>query len=901
MSTSENTPPMTDRDDSLPPELFDPGAFAAAIGRGDTLKIGKQALKAAADYLHAEFRSGTRVARLLHLRAQFMDALLGALWDSRDWSGVEPALVAVGGYGRGELHPHSDIDILVLLGEDSERCHEQLEQFLTQLWDLGLNVGHSVRTVSECCSKARRDITILTNLMETRVIRGPEALMEDVRERTSPAHMWPSADFFRAKLQEQRARHAKFADTEYNLEPNVKSSPGGLRDLQIIAWIAERHFGVDSLESMDTGEFLTPDERRMLLHGRDFMWQVRYALHLNAGREEDRLLFDHQRELAAMWGFQDGEKLAVEQFMQTYYRWALALGELNELLIQNFDQAILRADTVDDVRILNERFQVRNGYIEALRDDLFSTEPGALLEIFVLAGRESGIIGVGTPTIRLIREHRHLINSTFRADPRNRASFLEILRSPYNMTRLLRSMTRYGVLGNYLPEFGRIVGQMQHDLFHTYTVDAHTLEVIQYMRRFQKPEFDERFPVSSRVARRLPKIELLYIAGLYHDIGKGRGGDHSELGAVDAERFCQEHGLDEHDTGLVVWLVQNHLTMSAVSQRKDISDPDVIQQFAHHVGDLDRLDYLFTLTVADINGTNPTLWNAWRGSLLRQLYTGTRRALRRGLENPVDKQVWIEQTRKTATDLLEYRGFTVEELEDLWREQGEDYFLREKPEDIAWHTEAIAGHYERDQPLVLIRNSSDSSVANTTQIFIHARSHAQLFSRVCAELEQLELSVHDARIYNARDGMSLDTFYVLNSDGSSIAEESARLRHIKDHLSRALASNLDRAPNVQRLTPRQIKSFLVPTETSMSIDEIMNVSVLEVSSRDRPGLLARIGRIFVDYNVDLQAAKIQTLGERVEDVFFITDAQQQPLTDPVLCETIQRAIREQLDDQAGDT
>ena len=901
MKTSEPADATYVKSPDLPKELFDRAAFASAIASGDTLLAGKQALKTAADYLDSQFNAGTRVAELLHLRSWFMDVLLGTLWDSRDWSGVEPALVAVGGYGRGELHPHSDIDILVLLGEDSEPCHAQLEGFVTQLWDLGLNIGHSVRTVSECCNKARKDITILTNLMETRVIRGPQALMDAVRARTGPDQMWPSADFFRVKLEEQRARHAKFADTEYNLEPNVKSSPGGLRDLQIIAWIAERHFGVDSLENMDTGEFLTPDERRMLLHGRDFMWQVRYALHMVAGREEDRLLFDHQRALAELWGFKDGKKLAVEQFMQTYYRWALALGELNELLVQNFDHAILRADQLDEVRILNERFQVRNGYIESLRGDLFSSQPNALLEVFVLAGREPGIIGVGTATIRLIREHRHLVNSAFREDPENRASFLDILRSPHNMTRLLRGMTRYGILGNYLPEFGRIVGQMQHDLFHTYTVDAHTLEVIQYMRRFQKPEFDERFPVSSRVARRLPKIELLYIAGLYHDIGKGRGGDHSELGAVDAARFCAEHGLSEEDADLVVWLVRNHLTMSAVSQRKDISDPEIIQQFAHHVGDLNRLDYLFTLTVADINATNPTLWNAWRGSLLRQLYTGTRRALRRGLENPVDKQVWIDQTRKAAADLLEYRGFTTEELDDLWREQGEDYFLREKPEDIAWHTEAIAGHYERDQPLVLIRNSSDSSVANATQIFIHARSHAQLFSRVCAELEQLELSVHDARIYNARDGMSLDTFFVLNSDGSPIADESARLRHIRDQLTRSLAvADFDHAPNIQRLTPRQIKSFPVPTETSMFLDEIKQVTVLEVSSRDRPGLLARIGRIFVEHDVELQAAKIQTLGERVEDVFFITDAEQRPLNDDALCKAIQAAIKVQLDDQLED-
>ncbi len=886
---------MPSNHQSLPAELFHPATFTTALAGGNAIATAKQAMRTAADYLHTEFRNGTRVATLLHLRAEFMDAMLGALWDSQDWVGASPALVAVGGYGRGELHPHSDVDILLLLEEDSEHCHAQLERFLTLLWDVGLNIGHSVRTVSECCQKARKDITVLTNLMESRVIRGPEALMAQVREKTGPDRMWPSPDFFRAKLQEQQARHAKFADTEYNLEPNVKSSPGGLRDLQIIAWIAERHFGADSLESMDTGEFLTVDEREVLLRGRDFMWQVRYALHMIAGREEDRLLFDHQRELAAMWGFQDGKKLAVEQFMQTYYRWALALGELNELLIQNFDQVILRAHMVDEVRVLNERFQIRNGYIEALRDDLFSSDPGALLEVFVLAGRHSEIIGVGTPTIRLIRDHRHLVDNEFRADPRNRENFLEILRSPYRMTRLLRSMTRYGILGNYLPEFGRIVGQMQHDLFHTYTVDAHTLEVIHYMRRFQKPEFDERFPVSSRVARRLPKTELLYIAGLFHDIGKGRGGDHSELGAVDAERFCQDHGLSQRDTNLVVWLVRNHLTMSAVSQRKDISDPEVIQQFAHHVGDQNRLDYLFTLTVADINGTNPTLWNAWRGSLLRQLYTGTRRALRRGLENPVDKQVWIDDTRKAAIDILEYRGFTVDELDELWREQGEDYFLRERSEDIAWHTEAIAGHYDRDQPLVLIRNSSDSSVANTTQIFIHARSHAQLFSRVCAELEQLDLSVHDARIYNARDGMSLDTFFVLNSDGSSIAAESTRFRHIRDHLGRALANNMDRADPVQRLTPRQMKSFPVPTETSITVDTIKHVSVLEVSSPDRPGLLARIGQILVDFGIELQAAKIQTLGERVEDVFFITDSHQDPITDPELIESIQREIRRQLD------
>ncbi|MBA6412755.1 [protein-PII] uridylyltransferase [Parahaliea sp. F7430] len=890
---------MNPADHTLPQAVFDPAVFTKALASGSPAKHAKAALNRAAAYFEEQFYAGVEAGPLIRLRAAFMDSMLGILWDSQQWPSTDIALVAVGGYGRGELHPHSDIDILIITGHeaDDENSHRHIEIFLTLLWDTGLTIGHSVRTVNECRRRAARDIIILTNLMEARVIRGDAALMQAVHEATAPEQMWPSGEFFRAKLAEQQARHNKYADTEYNLEPNVKSSPGGLRDLQIIGWIAMRHFGVKTLDDLPSNDFLTPDERRILDSGREFMWRVRYALHIITGREENRLLFDHQRELAKMWGFEDGDKLAVEQFMQLYYRSAISLGQLNEVLVQNFDQAILHATGKDELRQINDRFVSRNGYLEVQDEMLFQHYPSALLEVFLLCASDQDIIGVGAPTIRLLRDNRHLIDDHFRADPRNHKLFLDILKAPYKVTRQLRRMTRYGILGNYLPEFGRIVGQMQHDLFHSYTVDAHTLQVIQNMRRFLRPEFEERFPISSRVTRRLPQIELLYIAGLYHDIGKGRGGDHSELGAVDAERFCQQHGLLQRDTELVVWLVRNHLTMSAVSQRKDISDPEVIQQFAQHVGDEDRLDYLLALTVADINGTNPTLWNAWRASLLRQLYTETKRALRRGLENPIDKQAWINNTRQNAIDLLECRGFTVQELEELWRERGEDYFLREQPEDIVWHTEAIAGHYDKTQPLVLVRNSSDSSVANATQIFIHARSHAHLFSRVCAELEQLDLSVHDARIYSASDNMTLDTFFVLDSNGNSIAEDGARLRQIKTHLTEALGQNIDQPVFMQRLTPRQMKSFPTPTETRMSIDEIKQVSVLEVASPDRPGLLARIGQVFVEQEVLLQAAKIQTLGERVEDVFFITDLKAQPITDPAHCDAIQQAICDRLDKQ----
>lgn len=890
---------MSNRTIYLPPELFDAAVFVAQLSGDNTIACCKNAISAANDYLHKRFHNGQETGDLLRLRAAFIDGLLGALWDQRDWGDATLALVAVGGYGRGELHPHSDIDILLLLGEGCEHCEEELKDLLTLLWDIGLDLGHSVRTVAECVEKAQADITILTNLMEARVLRGPQSLMKEVRKLTSPAQMWASPEFFRAKLEEQRARHLKFADTEYNLEPNVKGSPGGLRDLQIIGWIAERHFGVESLEKLEAEEFLNAEEMDTLTRGREFMWRVRYALHMITGREEDRLLFDHQRQLAELWGFEDGEKLAVEQFMQIYYRWAQAMGMLNEVLVQNFDQAILEAGGEAEILQLNGRFQIRNGYIEARNHNVFSLTPSALLEIFLLSARNDSINGIAAPTIRLIRNSLDLVDEHFRESETNRRMFIDIFRSPYKLTRQLKRMTRYGILGRYLPEFGRIIGQMQHDLFHTYTVDAHTLEVIENMRRFQIPGFEEKFPVTSRVTHRLPKIELLYLAGLYHDIGKGRGGDHSELGAVDAEKFGQDHGLSKRDTNLIAWLVKNHLFMSAVSQRRDISDPDVIQEFALHVGDETRLDYLMALTVADINATNPTLWNAWRSSLLRQLFTETKRALRRGLENPIDKQVWIDEAREAAADLLEYRGFTAEELDDLWLERGGDYFLRERAEDIAWHTEAIAGHHDKSKPLVLIRSNTDSSVANTTQIFIHTRSYAQLFSRICAELEVLDLSIHDARVYSANDGMCLDTFFVLGSDGKPVTEDPVRLQHLREHLAETLGEDSKTATSTQRRTPRQKKSFSIPTETSMSVDEVKNHSVLEVATPDRPGLLARIGRIFVSFDVELQAAKIQTLGERVEDVFFLTDTQGQPITDSDLCESIQQAIREELDEQAA--
>ncbi len=650
-----------------------------------------------------------------------------------------------------------------------------------------------------------------------------------------------------------------------------------------------------ALEELDEVNFLNRDEKRMLDAGRNFIGQVRFALHTLAGREEDRLLFDHQRKLAEMWEMVDGEKLAVEQFMQVYYRWALALNQLRELVMQVFDQHILHADDTAPARLIDEDFEVRGGLLVARQPDTFTLRPSNLLRAFVVIANDNSITGIGPGTWRMLRAATHLIDPGFRANPENQRLFMELMSAPYGVTLQLRRMARHGILGRYLPEFGRIIGQMQFDLFHAYTVDAHTLEVVANTRRFMRADFTEKFPVSTRIAQRLRKPSLLYIAALYHDIGKGRGGDHSELGSVDAHGFCERHHLDARDTELVVWLVRNHLVMSSVSQRKDISDPEEILRFASHVATEERLDYLYTLTVADIHGTNPELWNAWRSSLLRELYTETRRALRRGLENPLARADVVDATRKAAANLLEYRGFFEEDLADIWARRGDDYFLRERPEDIAWHTEAIADFAEQGRPLVLVRQSTDSPIANATQIFVHAPDKPELFAQICAELGMLDLSINDARIYSGTDGNTLDTFFVLQADGNPIPGDENTLEGIRRVLQQALEQGHKRS--ISRRTPRQLKSFRMPTETSLYQDANRGWSVLEVATPDRPGLLARIGEVFVEHHIGLQAAKIQTLGERVEDVFFITDEDGGMIADTSRLDALQESIRTVLDEE----
>lgn len=884
---SKDAPPFYTR----PQSFFDQDAFRHTITCQPVIATFKQTLAEVLEQFDERFRQGDSIHALIQERAVFIDCILHYAWHQFEWP-KKINLIAVGGYGRGELHPYSDIDLLLLI-EEADNQNESIGQFFTLLWDIGLEIGHSVRTVKQCVEIAAADITVATSIMESRSLMGDPVLHAELNALSTPEKIWPADDFFRAKKEEQLQRHNKFKDSEYNLEPNIKNAPGGLRDIQIICWMAKRFFNVSTLRQLRGQHFFTEEEFLSLESGEEFLWRVRYGLHMIAKRAEERLLFDHQRELATLFGFVDNdEKLAVEQFMHQYYRQVMRLRVLNDVLLQFLYEVIIQRNTHKEITPINKRFQLQNGYVEACNIHVFQETPSAILEIFLLMAQRPEIGGMRASTIRLMRENLHVINDDFRNDPVNIQLFLALFEYPSELSELLKRMIRLGILGLYLPEFEHTVGQMQHDLFHVYTVDAHTLRVVQNMCNFLHENAAEKFPVAAHVMKRLPKISLLFLAGLYHDVGKGLGGNHSILGARDAEKFATHHGLSRRETRLLCWLVEKHLLMSSVSQKQDISDPTVIHNFALTMGDQHHLDYLYALTVADINATNRNLWTPWRASLMRQLYIETKRALRQGLENRVDKQDWIEETQEAAIARLKRHNITQEQCWRIWEDVNEEYFLRESYSDIAWHTEAIFKHAS-DAPLVLVQETTNHEIVGATQIFVRSKGLKHVFSMLVDALDRLNLSIQDARIYKSKSGFTLDTFYVLNQNNQPL--NTANL----DHIANTLYAELQPADEQQdvsiRRTPLRLKHFNMPTRTSIRNDIDGGYTLLEVITPDRPRLLACISRIFIDFNIHLQNAKITTLGERVEDIFLITDKDYKPLNDPELCKALQKEICRQLD------
>lgn len=831
--------------------------------------------------LQESYENGQSIRDIILARSNLIDEALIFLWQHAGLHQTDLGLFAVGGYGRREMLPYSDVDIMILAEDDITPEQESLiSTFISSLWDVGnFKPGISVRTIASCVEQATNDLTVATALIEARLITGNQHLARWPRRIVSQT--WTDKTFFDAKMQEQAKRYAQHNHTESNLEPDIKNAPGGIRDINQIGWIAKRHFRVNRIYDLVHLGFISEFELAVLEEAEIFLWEIRHHLHRLVKRDENRLLFDYQREIAAKFGYvhKEGESpnYPIEQFMKRYYRTAQQVSTLNEMLLAYFNESVItpRLPSYErKIEEINEHFKLVDGKLAVQHHKIFSENPSAILEIFYLLANRPEIQGVRARTLRLLTLAAKRIDQSFRDNPMHQALFMAIIRSPYRLYDTLVAMKRYGVLGKYIPSFGKITGLMQYDLFHIYTVDAHTLLLLRNLNRFKEPEFAKDFPVVSSVFQRLARRDIVFLAALFHDIAKGRGGDHSELGAVDAIEFCRAHGFTERECKMVAWLIQNHLLMSLTAQKKDISDPDVVKEFAEKLGDMEHLDYLYCLTVADINATNPKLWNTWRASLMRQLYTHARDVIRTGLGRPVEYQMLIEDTKFAASELL-VDEFALEEVEKVWQELGDEYFLKESANEIAWHTRAILQHGDNPAPLVLMR-AHRKAAQDAVQIFIYTQDKPNLFATTVAVLDRMNLDVQDARIITATKAFSLDTYVVLDRFGTLLTD-AERKQTVADALVQAL-SHADNYPGLmQRRIPRQLRHFDVKNTVDITLNPALQQNMVEISTLDQPGLLAKVGGLFMMQGLDIHSAKIVTLGERAEDIFFVTKKDGTPM------------------------
>jgi [protein-PII] uridylyltransferase len=799
---------------------------------------------------------------LLRQRSAVVDTVLRDLWaELRIPEGL--TLAAVGGYGRGELWPASDIDLLLLLPEENDPTLAPLiEQLIGLLWDIGLEIGHSVRTLAECLQEAASDLTVQTALVEARYLAGNQVLFDDFRVEFK-ARLDPQA-FFHAKRVEQDERYLRYQESPYSLEPNCKESPGGLRDLQIILWIAQATGFGNSWHDLERHGFITPAEEKGLARRERFLQRLRIQLHLQVGRREDRLLFDHQSAIAEQMGYTATEtRRASEQLMQEYYRTAKTITQLNTILMQNIGAAIF-PQPVQAPHPINERFQNAHQLLDVVSEEVFRHEPAAILEAFQLMQQHPELKGMTARTIRSLWRARTLVDDDFRNHPENRARFIALFKPERGILHELRRMNQFDILGRYLPAFGAVVGQMQHDLFHVYTVDQHIMQVLRNLRRFSESEFSHEYPFCSQLIANFDKPWLLYIAVIFHDIAKGRGGSHSELGANDAKEFCEGHGLAADETELVVWIVRQHLVMSSVAQKQDISDPDVLGAFAAIVRDERHLTALYLFTVADIRGTSPKVWNTWKGQLLEDLYHQTRRLLLAGGQAP-PKQGIIHERQQEAQRIMRYFAVPEKAHERLWDQLDNVYFLRHTAEEIAWHARALHYRIDNPQPVVKARLNPHG---HGIEVMAYTLDQHDLFARLVGFFSRAGYNIMDAKIHTTRHGYALDSFMLLDVSGrDSDRDMISYIEHeLTDRLRRQAPPE---APASGRIS-RQVKHFPIQPTVTIQPDEKGVLFVLSVGAADRPGLLYTVAMTLALHHANLHTAKIATLGERVEDTFLIS-------------------------------
>ena len=834
----------------------------------DAYRSDKAALLAAMKATGASTR-GIRV--VLRKLSSLAGSLLQTLWQ-RAQLPDDMALVAVGGFGRDQLFPYSDVDVLLLLPdgaapEAGSALRAQLEGFIGSCWDTGLEIGSSVRTVAECLAESAGDVTVQTSLLESRLVCGNASLFAEFL-RQYRAQMNPEA-FLVAKTLEMRQRHTKYENTPYSLEPNCKESPGGLRDLQMILWVAQAAGLGRNWKELAASGMATAFEVRQIERNEALLCLIRARLHAAAGRHEDRLVFDLQTAVAESFGYRsqapDGSRLpmrASESLMRRYYWAAKAVSQLSQILLLNIEERL--SPSTHEPRPINERFFEKAGLIEVASDDLYTRDPHTILETFLLYQTTVGLKDLSARTLRALYNARGVMDSAFRRDPVNRDAFMRILQQPSGITHAMRLMNQTSVLGRYLWPFRRIVGQMQHDLFHVYTVDQHILMVLRNVRRFFMAEHAHEYPFCSQLAGGWDKPWILYVAALFHDIGKGRGGDHSQIGAEEVRRFCRQHGVDREDARLIEFLVREHLTMSTVAQKQDLSDPDVIGAFARRVGNERNLTAMYLLTVADIRGTSPKVWNAWKGKLLEDLYRATLRTL--GGRAP-DAAAEIEARKREALVLLALNALPFEAHKALWATLDVSYFMRHDAADIAWHTRHLSRHVGTVKPVVRARQSL---AGDGLQVMVYAADQADLFARICGYFDRVGFSILDARVHTANNGYALDTFQVVASSASEQPGHYRELTHmVESDLMRVIEEGGPLPEPARKRVSRRVKSFPVAPRVTLRPDEKAQRWLLAISASDRAGLLYLVARILAQHHLSVQLAKVSTLGERVEDTFLI--------------------------------